>query len=364
MSEQPDDDSKTEEATAKKTQDAVEKGNVPFGKELPVFTSMLGMLLAIVFVSVESARGLSVTFATLIENPGIFPFSTGEDTTRLFHALIGKIGLSLFPVFAILMVAGLTGSLFQNVPSIVLERVRPKWSKLSIQEGWKRIFGSQGQIEFLKSLFKFGVVATVAIVLLRTAQGDVLTAMFVEPIQIPAMVLELSMQLLGSICVATLLLAGADIVWSRHIWRHKLRMTRQETKDETKQLDGDPLIKARLRSLAWDRQRRRMIASVPKATLIIANPTHYAIALRYVRDEGGAPVVLAKGKDLIAMKIREVAALHSIPVIEDKPLARSMYDCVEVDQMIPAEFYQAVAQLIFYLNERAARRLPAVTRYG
>ena len=364
MSEQPDDDSKTEEASSKKIQDAVDKGNLPFAKEAPVFTSMLGMLAVMTFVIVDGARRLSAVFARLIENPGMWSFSAGEDTVILLYSLIGEIGRLLMPVVGILLIAGLAGSLFQNAPSIVVERIRPKWSKLSIREGWKRIFGSQGRVEFLKSVFKFSLVAIVAAVLLRTAQGDVITAMFVEPFQVPAMILTLSMKLLGAICAATLFLAGADIMWSRRLWREKLKMTKQEVKDEHKQMDGDPIVKARLRSIAWDRQRRRMMSSVPQATLVIANPTHFAIALRYVPEEAGAPMVLAKGKDLIALKIREVAAQHNIPVIEDKPLARSMFDVVEVDQMIPAEFYQAVAEIIFYLNEQAARRLPAVTRYG
>jgi flagellar biosynthetic protein FlhB len=136
-------------------------------------------------------------------------------------------------------------------------------------------------------------------------------------------------------------------------------MSRHEIKDELRQLQGDPLMKARLRSLALDRARKSMIAAVPRATLVIANPTHYAIALRYVREEGGAPLVLAKGQDLIALRIREIAEQHEIPVIEDKALARSMYDAVEVDRMIPAEFYRAVAELIHFLYSRDGRGMAA-----
>jgi flagellar biosynthetic protein FlhB len=134
-------------------------------------------------------------------------------------------------------------------------------------------------------------------------------------------------------------------------------MTKQEVKDEMKNIEGDPLIKARMRSLALDRRRRSMLAAVPKATLVIANPTHYAIALRYVREEGGAPRVIAKGADLIALMIRQIAEQHDIPVVEDKALARSMYDAVEVDRMIPPEFYKAVAELvhILYLRDRRPR---------
>jgi flagellar biosynthetic protein FlhB len=135
-------------------------------------------------------------------------------------------------------------------------------------------------------------------------------------------------------------------------------MTRQEVKDELKQVDGDPLIKARMRSLARDRARKNMMAAVPRATFVIANPTHYAVALRYVKEEGGAPLVIAKGQDLIALRIREIAAQHAIPIIEDKLLARSLYKVVEVDKMIPPEFYKAVAEIVFFLFQR--RSVPGV----
>jgi flagellar biosynthetic protein FlhB len=154
------------------------------------------------------------------------------------------------------------------------------------------------------------------------------------------------------VLVAVVLLVVADLVWSRFFWRRELRMTRQEIKDEQKQAEGDPIIKGRLRSLARDRARKRMIARVPQATVVIANPTHYAIALRYVRTENRAPIVVAKGLDLIALNIRSVAEKHGIPVVEDKVLARSLYDKVEVDQVIPPEFYRAVANVILYIMSR------------
>jgi len=129
-------------------------------------------------------------------------------------------------------------------------------------------------------------------------------------------------------------------------------MTRQEVKEELKQTDGNPIVRSRLRSLARDRSRRRMMAAVPRATLVITNPTHYAVALRYVREEGGAPRVLAKGRNLIALRIREIAEQHEIPIIEDKPLARALHDKVALDQMIPPEFYKAVAQIVYFVMTR------------
>jgi flagellar biosynthetic protein FlhB len=194
--------------------------------------------------------------------------------------------------------------------------------------------------------------------MLRAAQTDVTNAMFMEPGALPGLILSMVGRVLSTVAVATLVLVAADLVWSRLFWQRDLRMTRQEIKDELKQVDGDPIVKARLRSLARDRLRKRMMAAVPRATLVIANPTHYAVALRYVREEGGAPLVVAKGQDLIALKIREIAVEHGIPVIENKALAKSLYRSVEVDEMIPPEFYKAVAEIVFFLFARQAQARP------
>jgi flagellar biosynthetic protein FlhB len=182
--------------------------------------------------------------------------------------------------------------------------------------------------------------------------------MFMEPGGVPELARSMVMKLLSAMVVAIIVLAAADLVWSRVFWQRDLRMTRQEVKDEVKQAEGDPILKGKLRSLARDRSRKRMMAAVPRATLVIANPTHFAVALRYVREEGGAPMVIAKGQDLLALKIREVAESHDIPVIEDKLLARSLYQAVEVDKLIPPEFYKAVAEIILFLMVRGGKGAP------
>jgi flagellar biosynthetic protein FlhB len=157
---------------------------------------------------------------------------------------------------------------------------------------------------------------------------------------------DIAVEIVVAITAIMVMIAVLDLLWSRFNWRQDLRMTKQEVKDEMKQAEGDPIMRSRLRSLQRDRARRRMMAEVPKATLVIANPTHYAIALRYVREETAAPVVIAKGQDLVALKIREIAEANEIPVFEDVALARSMYSQVSVDNMIPPQFYQAVAELV------------------
>ena len=158
------------------------------------------------------------------------------------------------------------------------------------------------------------------------------------------------------ISIATFVLAVVDFFWTRHHWYSQLRMTKQEVKDEHKQSQGDPIIKARQRSIARDRARRRMISNVPRATLVITNPTHYAVALRYVREENEAPVVIAKGQDLVALKIRELARENNIPIFEDPPLARSMFAQVSVDSVIPSIFYKAVAELVHRVYAAKAQK--------
>jgi flagellar biosynthetic protein FlhB len=270
----------------------------------------------------------------------------------LIQAVAAQAGLFLVPIIAILASCSLAASILQNVPSVVAERIRPQWNRISPRSGWSRIFGRQGAVDFLKSLFKFATITVVCLLLLKSEQQKVINAMFSDPTLIPELMLSMAMRLVSAISIATIVLVAADLIWARLKWHNDLKMTRQEVKEEYKQMEGDPTIKARMRSIAEARSRRRMLAAVPRATLVVANPTHFAIALRYERGETSAPIVVAKGKDLIALKIREIAEKRDIPVIEDKLLARSMYDHVEVDRMIPPDFYKAVAQLLFYILTR------------
>lgn len=352
MAEGPDKESKTEEATEKKIRDAVEKGNVPFSREAATLASLLGMVVIASFFLASDVRRLNFALARLIDNAAGWPLQNRGDAVRLLEA-VGMDALRLLlPVVVIFTAAGLLSSFLQNSPQMVLDRILPKLSRLSIGAGWTRIFGAKGQVEFLKSTVKLAAVCLFGFLLLRAAQYEVLNAMFTDPGALPALILAIATRLVAAIAVATVVLVAADLVWTRVFWAHDLRMTRQELKDEMKQSEGDPIVKARMRSLARDRARKRMIGAVPRATFVVANPTHYAVALRYVKEEGGAPMVIAKGQDLIALKIREIAAAHSIPIVEDKLLARSLYKAVDVDKMIPPEFYKAVAEIVFFLFSR------------
>jgi flagellar biosynthetic protein FlhB len=214
------------------------------------------------------------------------------------------------------------------------------------------VFGLKGWTEFLKSVLKIGAVGVVVAMILARQRYFLAMAMFFDVAELPQRILNLCVSVMAAVLAATLVVAAADLAWARIHWRRDQRMSRYELKEELKQTEGDRLLKARLRSLRLDRSRKRMLAAVPKATMVVVNPTHYSVAMRYVRQEGGAPIVLAKGVDLIALKIREIAEEHFIPIIEDRPLARSLYDAVAIDCEIPPEFYRAVAEIVHLIQEK------------
>ncbi|WP_299866017.1 flagellar biosynthesis protein FlhB [uncultured Hoeflea sp.] len=357
-----DKDSKTEEPTEKKLRDAVDKGNVPFSREVPVFASTLGMLVFLVFFLPAGASRFSITLRDLFDQSDAWRLNNGGDAVALFQLLFFEAGVVMLPAFSLLMGFGIAASVLQNMPSPVLDRIQPKLERISIAKGFGRIYGAKGMVEFAKSMFKIVVVSAIVATAMQTEYLRSLDFMFMDPLLVAPDMGRLAGKVVTVVLICTALLAVIDLLWTRYSWNADLRMTKQEIKDELKQSDGDPIIKARQRSLARDRARRRMIADVPRATMVIANPTHFAVALRYVPEEGGAPMVIAKGQDLIALKIREVAEAHGIPVFEDPPLARSMFAQVSVDSFIPAVFYKAVAELIHRIYADKSTSKPAGAR--
>ena len=355
MSEETDKDSKTEEPTEKKIRDAIEKGNTPVSREAPVLATFIASLLIGGFIVTSGTRQLVGTLTHLLDISGGVNLGNNADALLLTHAVSLEIARFMAPIVAVLAVAGLASAFLQNSPRIVPHRIKPDLSKLSLGKGWKRIFGAQGLVEFLKAVFKFTTVSAIVYGQFRANEPELINAMFTDPSALPEAILQISMRLIAGVCIVTILLVTVDILWSRSHWRRNLRMSKQEIKDEHKQMEGDPIVKARQRSLARDRARNRMMSAVPQATLVVANPTHFAVALRYDGEKNPAPVVVAKGQDLVALKIREIAENNSIPVIEDRQLARSLYAATELEQMIPPEFFRAVAEIICYVYSRQAK---------
>lgn len=359
MSETVDPDTKTEDPTEKRFEDAAEKGNDPVSREVPIFASLLGILIIVVFLLDSFSARLTTVLKVMLDSVGQGSLTNGLDLRANLAGLAIHLGLLLAPILLIFTVLGLAAYFVQSMPRFVGTRIQPELKRIDPIAGFGRLFGKKGWFHFLKSFLQLSIVGFIVFLVLRAEYSRIIELLFLQPSQMPEQTRILIIRLVSGIAAATALIVAADLVWTRMQWLRDLRMTKQEVKDEMKQAEGDPMVKARLRSIALDRARKRMMSQVPRATLVIANPTHYAIALRYVREEGGAPLVVAKGQDLIALKIREIAEQNGVPVIEQKLLARSMYHLVEVDQVIPPEFYRAVAELIHYLSRNKKGLIPA-----
>ena len=346
MAEDDDKESKTESPTSKRMADAAEKGNLPFSREITAFASTVAVYIYFVYFAREGIAKVAETLRDLFEKPEQWPINSSNDLIALFMRLGADSAALVLPALLLMMVFGIMSSIFQQMPSLVFERISPKMSHISISAGLGRMFGQTALVEFAKALVKVVVVGLVVSFSLYKAYFASLDTMFSGPDSLFTKMYADIRTILVIVLFATAIIGVGDFFWTRYKWITELRMTKQEVKDETKQAEGDPIVKSRQRSIARDRMRKQMIAAVPRATLIIANPTHFAVALRYVREENDAPIVIAKGQDLIALKIREIAENNGIPVFEDPPLARSMFAQVSVDSVIPSVFYKAVAELI------------------
>ncbi len=355
-----DQGSKTEEPTEKRLSESIEKGNVPFARDMALFGSIAAILGAFLLLASWSAGQLTPALARMLDAAGTMRLDDREGAASFLSTVILVSAPAMLPLFAMIASGTVVASLMQNLPSASSERVTPKLNRISPGSGWKRLFGLAGWVEFSKSCVKLVAVSIVVAMTVKAQFHSLADALYVEPSLLPALLMGMIVNVLVALAVLSLLLAIADLTWSRFKWRRDLRMTRHEVTEEMKQAEGDPHIKAKIRNIGRQRTSRRMLEKLPGATMVIANPTHFAVALRYARDEGGAPVVVAKGADFLALKIREKAVEHNVPVIENKPLARALYDKVEIDQQIPAEFYRAVAEIIHYLHSR--QRLPQVPR--
>jgi len=352
LAESVDKESKTEEASEKKIRDSLEKGQQPFAREAPLLASFVMILLFTMFFAEQSISRLGHFLSIFLEKPEDWPLESAKDVSSILWVIFLELGRAFAVLMLMLMAGAVAASVLQNMPRMVLERIRPQFSRVSPRKGWERIFGVQGFVEFLKQLGKLLFAGIILGIAMRESMAALLSGMITHPVAFGVVIEDIAQDVIMWIALAMLMIAGVDIVWSRYHWLTELRMTKQEVKDELKQTVGDPLVRQRIRSVQRDRARKRMMAAVPTATLVIANPTHFAIALRYERSRDAAPVVVAKGMDLVALRIREIAEANGIPVFEDVALARSMYKQVSVDSMIPPQFYQAVAELVRVVYSR------------
>jgi flagellar biosynthetic protein FlhB len=359
VSDTHDKQSRTEEATDQKLSDARKDGNVPMSREATNFSYLLAALLVIGVLGQTFVSHLGSLLVSLLANVGSVHLDSGGDVIVLFNMVGREAAAVTAPILLTFAAAGILASVLQTPPVPIFKRVMPELSRLSPGKGLQRIFSIKGLFEFVKLALRMTVVAVTSVMILMVMWPDFTNAIWNAPGAILALSQKSVVALLIALGVLSFGLLVFDLPVTHVLWRRSLRMAPQEIKDERKRSEGDPHQKAKRLSIARSRVRQRMMQAVPRATVVIANPTHFAIALRYVRSEGGAPRVVAKGQDLIALSIRRVAEEHGIPVIEDKALARSLYAKVEVDQMIPVEFYRAIAEILIRLQARRRGATPA-----
>ena len=358
MAEGSDPESKTEEATPRKLEEARKKGDVAKSPD------------------VAAAMSLAGATAVLLIGGGYFSRQMAEDMLPFLaepHAMIGglqagagvEIGMravwAVAPFLAALMLAvivgGVGGNLAQSGFLFTAEKIKPKWSAVSPLSGFKRIFGPDGIVQFIKTFLKLVAIGAVCWWVLKphTRELENLAAMS------PAMILPFARDLAASLMISALIFlaftAGADFIWQKFRFAKRMRMTKEETKEDYKQTEGDPHVKGKLRQIRMQRSRQRMMQAVPSATVVITNPTHYSVALRYEPDQGdAAPICVAKGVDAVAFRIREMAKENGVPVVENVPLARALYATVEVDEVIPREHFEAAAKVIGFVMQGRKRR--------
>jgi flagellar biosynthetic protein FlhB len=352
-----DKSSQTEEPTEKKIADARQKGNTPNSRELGSLACVIAGFVIAASLSTKVAVSLSTSMTPLIENSSdlISGISVG-DLTQLFSRFIFEIGTMLAPAFLIFIGAGIFAAFAQGHVVLTGERIRPKAERISLKNGVQRLFSTTALVEFGYGLTKLAMVGAITGFMLWSTFANAQGLVFTDISTMPSALRDLTVRLLIAVASAMSLIAVVDIIWRRFDWRRKLRMSHREIKDEHKQVEGDPMMKARLRDIRRQRARKRMLSAVPNATVVIVNPTHYAVALRYTRGEDAVPVCVAKGLDLIALRIREIAEENGVTVVEEPPLARALHAALEVDQPISREFYRAVAEIISYVygqNEQA-----------
>jgi len=356
MAEQPDDTERTEDPSQKRLDDALERGDVVKSPEVSAWFVIAGATLIVTIFAGSAGTSITTTFRGVVANS----YALRTDGPGLLQ-LASKIGIEVVAAVAIplllLMLAALTGSLIQHRLVWSPTALMPKLSKISPVTGLQRLFSKQALANFIKGLLKLTLIGAVMTAVLWPERQRLESLVAVDPAGVLPVTRSLSLDMLGAVVAILALVAAADYLFQYQQWFARQKMSLRELKDEYRQTEGDPLIKGKIKQLRQLRAKKRMMAAVPKASVVITNPTHFAVALQYERGMN-APLCVAKGADAVARKIREVAEAHNIPIVENPPLARALHATVEIDQEIPPEHYQAVAEVIGYVMRlnRALRR--------
>jgi flagellar biosynthesis protein FlhB len=357
MSEETDDTQKTEDPTQKKVDEARSHGQVAISREINTWLMLaVGTLIIAMMLPMMMTR-LRVALLPFIESPHLYALNIGA-TVHLMKATVFSVFLVVFLPLLFFFVIAMAGPIIQNGLVFSPKALEVKWDKFNPVNGAKRLFSVRQLIELPKGIVKLAIVGGVGVAALMPAffSLDIIPS-FALPDFLDALY-TLILKMLIVTLAAFFVIAVLDLIFQRFQHLKQLRMSRQELRDEFKQSEGDPTARQRLRQVRQERARARMMQAVPEADVVVTNPTHFAVALKYEPEAMGAPRLVAKGVDLIAQKIREVAEEHGIAIIENPPLARALYAAVDLDEEVPPEHYQAVAEVISYVWNIEGRRMP------
>jgi flagellar biosynthetic protein FlhB len=352
MSEQ-NDQEKTEEPTGRKLEKAHEEGDVVKSQEINYWFVMVGGALAVAMTGNSMATTIGDALKVFLASPQDIPMDREHLRIMTLHLGAVVFGALALPLGALVAFA-VAGNLVQHAPVFTAKSMKPSFSKLSPIQGLERLFGAKSVMNLAKSVVKFAVVGGVLVSIVWPDRERLALMMTWDISLLLPVVREMALKMFGGVIAVMTIVAGLDYLFERFQWMKKQRMTVQEIKDEYKQMEGDPKIKGRLRQLRIERSRRRMMAEVPKASVVIMNPTHYAVALKYEKGMG-APICVAKGVDGLALRIRALAEESDVPVVVNPPLARALHASVELDQEVPPEHYKAVAEVIGYVMRLKAK---------
>ncbi|MDJ0948662.1 MAG: flagellar biosynthesis protein FlhB [Alphaproteobacteria bacterium] len=348
MAEETEQHEKTEEPTPRKLEEARKKGNVATSREVNHWFLILAATIALMIFVPGMFESIGAALSKVIAAAGT-PASEDLAIMPVVRQMLIDIGIALAPLVILLLVAALGSGLSQNGFMFTAETIVPKLEKISIFKGVKRLFSVKSLVEFAKGILKIAIVGTVVILVLVPSLSSLDTTVSLVMPELLQLLRSTAMRVLIAVLAVMTVITVLDVLYQRMEHTKKLRMSRQEIKDELKQTEGDPHIKAKLRQIRMERARQRMMAKVPDADVVITNPTHYSVALEYDSDTMAAPRMVAKGIDALALRIREVAEEHDVPIVENPPLARALYATVELEQEVPPEHYRAVAEVISYV---------------
>jgi flagellar biosynthetic protein FlhB len=352
-----DDNERTEDPTQKKLDDALQRGDVAKSQEVNTWFVIAGGALLLMAFSGPMANGLATTLRGLVAHSGSIRVD-GRGFTSIVETLSLEVVAAVAIPLLLLALAAVGGNMIQHRLVWSTEALKPKFSKISPMAGFGRLFSKQALANFVKGLIKLALIGTIMTALIYPERFRVDALVRIDPAAMLSITQSLSLQMMGAVVAVLALIAAADYLFQYRQWFERQKMSVRELKEEFKQTNGNPEVKAKIRQIRQTRSRKRMMAAVPDASVVITNPTHFAVALKYERGMN-APICVAKGADLIARKIREVATEHNIPIVENPPLARALHATVEIDQEIAPEHYQAVAEVIGYvmrLNRAVAAR--------